>query len=74
VARPARRDRLIGRNSLFVFILQQFLYDDLLIPLRLPYTPLWLLLVLSLFPIALAARAWDARGLNRHLRLRPIFL
>lgn len=59
---------LLGRASLFVFILQFYVYYVLLSSLRLPYTPLWpLVFVASLVAIAALAKVWDDRANNRYL-------
>lgn len=58
---------LLGRTSLFVFILQFYVYYVLLFVLNLPYTPFWpLLFVASLAGITLLAKVWDDGARNRH--------
>jgi hypothetical protein len=59
---------LLGRTSLFVFIVQFYVYYVLLLSLNLPYTPFWpLLFVASLAGITLLAKVWDDGAMNRHL-------
>ncbi len=61
---------VLGRASLFVFLLQSPIYRDIVS--RLPLQARWTwptVFVLSVVPIWLAARAWDARGGNRWFRL-----
>lgn len=58
---------LLGRTSLFVFILQFYVYYVLLWWLNLPYTPLWpLMFIASLCGIVALARRWDERANNRY--------
>jgi hypothetical protein len=58
---------LLGRTSLFVFILQFYLYYMLLLSLNLPYTPLWpLVFAASLVGITVLAKRWDEEARNRH--------
>jgi uncharacterized membrane protein len=58
--------QLLGRNSLFVFILQYYLYFTAMYLLRLTYTPFWPLYFLAslalLFPLVWW---WESRGGNR---------
>lgn len=57
---------MLGRTSLFVFILQELVYVGGFSLLRLPYTPFWpVYLVLSVALIVSIARVWDQRGLMR---------
>ena len=59
---------LLGRASLFVFILQFYVYYVLLSSLNMPYTPFWpLVFVASLVGIATLAKVWDDRASNRYL-------
>ena len=68
-----RNLEIIGRNSLFVFVLQYFVYFTLLHEFHPGYTVLWpLIFLLSLLIIWVGAMVWDKRGWNRYLRL-PIF-
>ncbi len=58
---------LLGRTSLFVFILQFYVYYVLLLSLNLPYTPFWpLVFVASLVGITALAKVWDEGARNRH--------
>jgi uncharacterized membrane protein len=60
----------IGRSSLAVFVLQQYVYYGLvgLVAPVLPHSAAWpLFFALSLVPIFLFARVWDSRQLNRVL-------
>jgi hypothetical protein len=60
--------RQIGLASLFVYLLQYYLYTVIIRGLRLPYSPLWpLLLVLSVALLALAAALWNRQEGNRFL-------
>ena len=57
---------MLGRTSLFVFILQELVYVGGFSLLRLPYTPFWpLYFMLSVILIVSIARMWDERGLMR---------
>lgn len=61
---------VFGRSSLFVFILQYFVFFtgfEILSPPYSPWWPLWL--AASIVAMWFAARAWDRRGLNRLLTL-----
>lgn len=59
---------LLGRASLFVFILQFYVYYVVLFALNLPYTPLWpLVFVASLVGIAMLAKEWDDSASNAYL-------
>jgi hypothetical protein len=63
-----RAAAVLGRASLFVFILQFYVYYVAFHLLALPYTPMWPAYLLgSIALIWLAARWWDARGLQRYL-------
>lgn len=56
---------VLGRASLFVFLLQFYVYYVVLHYLRLPYTPLWpLFFLLSLTLVWVAAFWWLSRGWN----------
>ena len=58
----------IGRSSLAVFTVQNYVYYAILGSLSLPRTPYWpLLFALTLAPIFLFSRFWDGRQLNRVL-------
>jgi uncharacterized membrane protein len=58
---------LLGRTSLFVFILQFYVYYVLLLSLNLPYTPFWpLVFVASLAGITALAKVWDEGARNGH--------
>jgi uncharacterized membrane protein len=59
---------LFGRTSLFVFILQFYVYYVLLLYLNLPYTPFWpLVFVVSIAGITALAKVWDDGAMNRYL-------
>jgi hypothetical protein len=61
---------LMGRNSLFVFMLQYFVYFTVLSELNLGYSSLWpFIFVLSLVPVGVGAVFWDKKGWNRYLRV-----
>lgn len=62
-AAAARALRLLGRHSLFVFILQYVVYYGVIFALHLPYTSLWpaLFVAVSLLHV-LAAHAWQRAG------------
>ena len=58
---------LLGRTSLFVFILQFYVYYVLLLSLNLPHTPFWpLVFVVSLVGITALAKVWDDGANNRY--------
>ncbi len=58
---------VLGRTSLFIFVLQYYVYWVVILPLHLPYTPWWpAYYIVSMGLIFAAARAWDARGWNRY--------
>jgi uncharacterized membrane protein len=60
--------RQIGLASLFVYVLQFYLYAVLLRSLRLPYTPFWpLLFVASVALLAIGAGFWNRHDGNRFL-------
>jgi hypothetical protein len=60
--------RQIGLASLFVYVLQFYLYVVALKSLHLPYTPYWpLLFLFSLVLLAFAANAWNSIEGNRFL-------
>jgi hypothetical protein len=60
----------LGRASLFVFVLQFYVYNILMRPIRNTYTQAWpLLLLLSIGLLVLAARIWNRRNLNAYLTL-----
>lgn len=63
-----RLTRMLGRNSLFVFILQFYVYFVLVYTTRLAYTPFWpFYFLVSLALIAVCAAAWDRARLNRFI-------
>src|SRR5205823_5848080 len=63
----ARFLMLIGRCSLLVFVLQYYVYFDLVWALKIPQSPLWpLYYVVSIIPLVLAAGWWDRRKGNRY--------
>jgi predicted acyltransferase len=71
-ARPdaavARALQLLGRHSLFVFILQYVVYYCVIFALHLPYTRLWpVLFVAASLLHVLAAHAWQLAGGTRLL-------
>jgi hypothetical protein len=60
--------RQLGLASLFIYVLQFYLYAVVLRSLHLPYSPLWPLLFLaSVALLALAARLWNRHEGNRFL-------
>lgn len=60
--------RQLGQASLFVYVLQFYLFAVVLRELRLPYTPFWpLLFILSIVMLARAAAWWNSRAGNRYL-------
>ena len=60
--------RQIGLASLFIYIVQFYVYVVVLRSLRLPYTPFWpLLFLFSIVFLAKAAAVWNAREGNRFL-------
>jgi hypothetical protein len=64
---------LLGRNSLFVFLVQFYVYIVALEYFRLPVTAWWpLFFIATVVLITLAAREWDRNGLNRYLSMRGV--
>jgi hypothetical protein len=62
---------ILGRSSLFVFVLQFFVYYVVIFLLRLPFTPWWPLYYLaSIAVIAVAARVWYVADCNRFVTVR----
>ena len=60
--------RQVGLASLFVYILQFYVYVVLVRSLRFPYSPFWpFLFLLSIIFLAKAAALWNARDGNRFL-------
>ena len=60
--------RQIGLASLFVYILQFYVYVVLVRSLRFPYSPFWpFLFLLSIVFLARAAAVWNAKDGNRFL-------
>ena len=60
--------RQIGLASLFIYILEFYLYGVVFRGLRLPYTPLWpVLFLVSIVILAKAAASWNEREGNRYL-------
>ena len=60
--------RQIGLASLFIYILQYYVYVVVLHPLRLPYSPFWpLLFLFTVFLLARAAALWNSVEGNRFL-------
>ena len=60
--------RQLGLASLFVYVLQFYLYAVLLRSLKLPYSPFWpLLFFVSIVVLTLAARVWNRYESNRFL-------
>jgi uncharacterized membrane protein len=58
----------MGQNSLVLFIVQYFVYYVGFFYLRLPYSPLWpLILAASIGLIWVISTAWQARGWNKYL-------
>lgn len=61
---------IIGKTSLFVFVIQYYFYYTILYAMDLTYSSFWLgYFLLSLFCIFLLAYAWDLIKLNRFLTL-----
>ena len=68
VASIARFTGMIGQVSLFVFIVQYFVYFSLLVVLKLQYTVFWpLYFVASVFVVCVPSKLWYDRGLNKYL-------
>lgn len=58
----------LGQSSLFVFVLQYYVYFTVVHLLPLPYTPFWpAILAVSALIIILLARLWLRRGYNRFI-------
>ncbi len=66
---------MIGETSLFVFLVQFYVYYTVLRLLALPYSPWWpAYFVVSIAATLYLAREWHRRGLNRYLTVRyPAF-
>lgn len=63
----------IGRSSLFVFIIQYYLYYTILYAMNFHYSQVWpIYFLLSLFFIFLLARIWNSMNLNHFLTLGVI--
>jgi uncharacterized membrane protein len=66
----AKVSSILGRNSLFAFILQFYVYYTLLFYLDLPYSPFWpVYFVVSAVFIIGAAHLWERKRLNRFFTL-----
>jgi len=62
------RRRQIGLASLFIYVLQYYVYVVVLRALRLPYSPFWpLLFLFTLFLLERAAALWNSAEGNRYL-------
>ena len=60
--------QVLGRNSLFVFVLQYLVYYGAISALHLPWSPLWpVLLIATAFAHVAAASAWERAGGGRFL-------
>ena len=72
-ARPSRALRLlarVGRNSLFAFVFQYYVFYGLFPLLRLPYSAAWPLWFLSALALVFSITAvWDAIDGNRFITL-----
>jgi len=65
---------VIGRNSLFIFIIQYYFYYTILYAMHLHYSQVWpIYFLFSLFFILLLVRIWDSMNLNRFLTLGVIY-
>jgi len=59
---------LLGQSSLFVFVLQYYVFYTVIFLLPLPYTPLWpLILAAAAGLITLLAHLWLRQGYNRFI-------
>jgi len=59
---------IIGRTSLFVFIIQYCVYYTLLYSLKLKYSNYWpVIFAFSMIPMILLAKFWDRNGYNRFI-------
>ena len=62
------RLRQIGLASLFIYVLQYYVYVVVLRALRLPYSPFWpLLFLFTIFLLERAAALWNSAEGNRYL-------
>ncbi|HET7614589.1 MAG TPA: heparan-alpha-glucosaminide N-acetyltransferase domain-containing protein [Gemmatimonadaceae bacterium] len=62
------RLRQIGLASLFIYVLQYYVYVVVLRALRLPYSPFWpLLFLFTIFLLERAAAVWNSAEGNRYL-------
>jgi uncharacterized membrane protein len=65
---------MVGRTSLFVFILQYYVYFALFPILKPPFTALWpLLFVVSVASIICASWVWYKGNYNRFITVRPLW-
>ena len=72
-ARVLRPFEVIGRASLAVFVVQQFMYFTILRQLHVRYTPAWPVIFLgTVAGLYLFAAWWHRRELNRCLTVRPV--
>lgn len=63
---------ILGRSSLFVFVLQYYVYFTAFYLLHLRRSVLWpLYFVASLAFLVATARAWELAGLNRWMTISP---
>ncbi len=65
---------LLGRTSLFVFLLQYYVYYVILYYLDLPYHLIWPIYFLATLGLIYGcAKVWEGRGYNRHLNMLDWF-
>ena len=70
LAAPRRWAGILGRSSLFVFLLQYYVYFTVFYLLHLQSSVLWpLYFVASLAFLVATARAWEIAGLNRWMTI-----
>jgi hypothetical protein len=64
---------ILGRNSLFVFVIQYYVYYTIFYELRLSYSVIWpLYFIISIAVISALATIWDRKGLNRLITMKII--
>ena len=59
---------IIGRSSLFVFVIQYYFYFFLLVFFPIPYTKLWpIIFIISLILVYYFSTLWDKNGMNKYI-------
>jgi len=64
---------ILGRTSLFVFVIQYYVYYTAIYLLKLSYSEWWpLYFIVSMMVIWIPCKIWDDKGLNRLITLKGI--